>query len=56
MSEMNERSISLPVIDEKTHFIIGYEDVTKEEAKVLAAYMMASEETQREIRALMGSI
>lgn len=54
MSEMKERNIIVPVVDDSTHFIIGYEDLNKEEAKFLLAYMMASEEIQKAIRTLLG--
>ena len=50
MSEMKEKSIKLPVADEKTHFIMAYENVTEDEAKFLAAYKLGTEETQKSIR------
>ena len=54
MSEMNERSISLPVIDEKTHFIIDYEEVTEDEARLLAAFKLSTEETQDSIKKILN--
>ena len=54
MFEMKERNIRVPVVDESRHFIIGYEDLNKDEAKFLLAYMVASQEIQKEIRVLLG--
>lgn len=54
MSEMNERSINLPVIDEKTHFIIGYEEVTEDEARMLAAFKLSTEKTQDSIKKILN--
>ena len=54
MSEMKERNIRVPVVDDSTHFIIGYEDLNKDEEKFLLAYMLASQEMQKEIRILLG--
>lgn len=53
MSEMKEKTFKIPVVDEKTHFIMAYEEVTEEEAKFLAAYKLGTEETQESIKALL---
>ena len=54
MSEMKEKNIKLPVVDEKTHFIMAYENVTEDEARFLAAYKLGVEETQKSIREMLN--
>lgn len=54
MSGMKEKSIKLPVVDEQTHFIMAYENVTEEEARFLAAYKLGTEETQKSIREMLN--
>lgn len=51
---MKEKFIRVPVVDDETHFIISYEDLTKEEAQMIIAYKMCSEEIQQEIKTLVG--
>lgn len=49
MSEMKEKNIKLPVVDEQTHFIMAYEDVTEDEARFLAAYKLGTEENKNQL-------
>ena len=53
MSKNQERCIKVPVIDDATHYIIGYEDVTEDEIRMILAYKLATKEIQRKISELL---
>lgn len=54
MSEMKEKFIRVPVVDDRTHFIMAYEDVTEDEARFIAAFRLGSEETQESIKKILN--
>ena len=54
ISEMKEKTFKIPVVDEKTHFIMAYEEVIEEEAMFLATYKLGTEEIQKSIRGMLN--